>query len=60
MLDLALEIRKKCSLMSICKRIVNNELGELYYNDATLSEKLGNLSTDSVSALMPLLVEMIA
>lgn len=59
MLDLALEIRKKCSLMSICQSIVNNDLGELYYNDATLSEKLGNLSTDSVSALMPLLAEMI-
>lgn len=60
MLELAMEIRKKCSLLSICQSIFFNDLDWLYYNDDALSEKLGSLSTESVSDLMPILAEMIA
>ena len=59
MLKLATEIRRKCSVLSICQSIVANDLGKLYCNDTALSKKLNNLSPESVSALMPILAEMI-
>lgn len=60
MLELAMEIRRKCSVLSICQSIVANDLSWLYCNDTALSKKLDNLSTEYVSDLMPLLAEMIA
>ena len=59
MLELAQEIRGKCSVLSICQSIEANDLSRLYFNDSTLSQKLANLSSDLVSALMPMLAEMI-
>ena len=60
MQELAKEIRRKCSLLSICQSIVANDLGKLYCNDTALSKKLDNLSTESVSDLMPMLAELIS
>lgn len=60
MLELACEIRRKCSLLSICQSIVFNDLNWLYFNDNALSKKLDSLSAESVSTLIPMLAKMIA
>lgn len=59
MLELATEIIRKCSLISICCCIISNNLDLLCDNDSTLSKKLSNLSPESVSTLMPILAEKI-
>ena len=59
MLELATEIRKKCSILSICQSIVENDLGKLYSTDTALLKNLDNLSSENTSELFSLLIEMI-
>ena len=59
MSELAFKIRRKCSLLSICRSIVSHDLKDLYCDDVALLKELANLSEEDVSALIPLLTEMI-
>lgn len=54
-----LEIKKKCSLLSICNCVGNNDFTRLYHIDSELGKQLDDLSDDSKTALMSILSGMI-